>query len=149
MSGYYEYKLTVSSGEATLVGHVHFVDYLRWQGRCRELFLKTEVPALLEDDVRLHALKAECEYFSEIMAHDELSVRMRLEEITRTQIQFTFDYVKTRDGKETLAARGRQRVACFRGAEGEAVVSTVPACLRDALLPYAETPIATPATRSA
>ncbi len=149
MSGYYEYKLTVSTGEATLVGHVHFVDYLRWQGRCRELFLEAEVPALPADGVRLHALKAECEYFTEIKAHDELSVRMRLEEITRTQIQFTFDYMKTRDGKEVLAARGRQRVACFRGVEGEAVVSTVPDYLREALLPYAETPIPAATTRSA
>lgn len=138
MSGYYEYKLTVSSHDATLVGHVHFVDYLRWQARCRERFLEEEAPDL---DVRLQALKAECEYFSEILARDDLSVRMRLEEITRTQIQLTFDYVRVRDGRESLAARGRQRVACFQGPEGEAVVSTVPDSLRQALLPYAETPI--------
>ncbi|CRK62024.1 4-hydroxybenzoyl-CoA thioesterase family active site [Alloactinosynnema sp. L-07] len=136
--GYYEYKHTVETGETTLVGNVHFVAYLRWQGRCKENFLKEQAPALVADGLRLHTVKAECEYFSEILAADELSVRMRLEELTRTQLQFTFDYVRFRAGSEKLAARGRQRVACVVGAEPK--VSEVPGGLRDALLPYAESP---------
>ncbi|WP_436494329.1 acyl-CoA thioesterase [Actinokineospora sp. HUAS TT18] len=138
--GYYEYRHTVETDETTLVGNVHFVAYLRWQGRCRENFLKEEAPTLLADGLRLHTVKAECEYFSEILAADELSVRMRLEELTRTQLQFTFDYVRFRGGSEKLAARGRQRVACVVGSTTEPKLSDVPRPLRDALLPYAESP---------
>ena len=34
----------------------------------------------------------------EITAFDELSIRMRLEDLTQTQIGFAFDYVRLRDG---------------------------------------------------
>jgi enediyne biosynthesis thioesterase len=61
---------------------------------------------------------------------------MRLEELTQTQIQFTFDYVWITDGLENLVARGRQRIACMRGPNNETVPARVPAALRDALVPY-------------
>src|ERR687887_1346735 len=112
MSGYYESRHVVGFEETNLVGNVYYVNYLKWQGRCREMFLKEKAPGVLremQDDLKLFTLKAECEFFSEITAFDELSVRMRLEELTQTQIQFTFDYVKLGEDYEQLVARGRQR----------------------------------------
>ena len=49
MSGYYEYRHIVGFEETNLVGNVYYVNYLRWQGRCRELFLKDMAPDVLED----------------------------------------------------------------------------------------------------
>ncbi|MEU3627299.1 4-hydroxybenzoyl-CoA thioesterase [Amycolatopsis coloradensis] len=141
MSGYYEIRHIVGFEETNLVGNVYYVNYLRWQGRCREMFLKDRAPAVLEevrDDLKLFTLKVDCEFFAEITAFDELAVRMRLEELTQTQIQFTFDYVLLeRDGEETLVARGRQRIACMRGPNTATVPTRVPEALRDALAPYA------------
>jgi enediyne core biosynthesis thioesterase len=141
MPGYYEIHHTVGFEETNLVGNVYYVNYLSWQGRCREMFLKEQAPAVLaelQDDLKLFTLKVECEFFAEITAFDELSIRMRLEELTQTQIQFCFDYVHLRDGIETLVAQGRQRVACMRGPNTNTVPSRVPDSLRAALEPYTE-----------
>jgi len=140
---YFEYRHTVGFEETNLVGNVYYVNYLRWQGRCREMFLKEKAPAVLEevrDDLKLFTLKVECEFFAEITAFDELSIRMRLEELTSTQVQFTFDYVQVTGGQENLVARGRQRIACMRGPNTATVPARVPEQLRQALAPYAESP---------
>ena len=139
MKPYYEYRHVVSFEETNLVGNVYYVNYLRWQGRCREMFLLEHAPEVLTDlraDLKLFTLKSECEYLAEISAFDELSIRMRLEELTQTQIAFAFDYVHVHDGVEELIAKGRQRVACMRGANGQTTPARVPDALRTALEGY-------------
>ncbi|WP_326821780.1 acyl-CoA thioesterase [Streptosporangium sp. NBC_01639] len=140
MSNYYEFRHSVGFEETNFVGNVYYVNYLRWQGHCREKFLKEKVPSVLAEimhsDLKLFTLKAECDFFAEITAFDELSVRMRLEELTQTQIEFSFDYVWLKDGLENLVARGKQRIACMRGPNNETVPERVPAELREALAPY-------------
>ncbi|MFC5064246.1 acyl-CoA thioesterase [Actinomycetospora atypica] len=141
MSDYYEIRHVVGFEETNLVGNVYYVNYLRWQGRCREMFLKEKAPAVLaevREDLKLFTLKVDCEFFAEITAFDELSVRMRLEELTQTQVQFAFDYVRVTDGDATLVARGRQRVACMRGPNTATEPTRVPEALRVALAPYSE-----------
>jgi enediyne core biosynthesis thioesterase len=140
MKPYYEYRHVVSFEETNLVGNVYYVNYLRWQGRCREMFLLEHAPDVLAElraDLKLFTLQSECEYLAEISAFDELSIRMRLEELTQTQIAFAFDYVHLHDGMEELVAKGRQRVACMRGANGQTSPARVPDSLRTALEGYA------------
>lgn len=137
---YYEYRHLVGFEETNLVGNVYYVNYMRWQGRCREMFLRDKAPEVLadiRDDLKLFTLKCECEFLAEITAFDELSIRMRLEDLTQTQIGFAFDYVRVRDGVEDLIARGRQRVACMRGPNTDTRPARVPEALRAALVPYA------------
>ena len=140
MAGYYEVRHTVGFEETNFVGNVYYVNYLRWQGHCREKFLLEVAPDVLaeimHDDLKLFTLKAECEFFAEITAFDDLSIRMRLDELTQTQIQFVFDYYLLRNDHESLVARGRQRIACMRGPNNETVPARVPAQLRDALAPF-------------
>ncbi|OLF12934.1 4-hydroxybenzoyl-CoA thioesterase [Actinophytocola xinjiangensis] len=140
MSDYYEIRHTVGFEETNFVGNVYYVNYLRWQGHCRETFLREVAPDVLaeimHDDLKLFTLKAECEFFAEITAFDDLSIRMRLDELTQTQIQFVFDYYLLRNDHESLVARGRQRIACMRGPNNETVPARVPAQLRDALAPF-------------
>lgn len=145
MSGYYEIRHTVGFEETNLVGNVYYVNYLRWQGRCREMFLREKAPRVLvelQDDLKLFTLKVECEFFAEITAFDDLSIRMRLEELTQTQIQFSFEYVHLREQGERLVATGRQRIACMRGPNSDTQPARVPDELRAALAPYAEAPLA-------
>ncbi|NUO58022.1 MAG: acyl-CoA thioesterase [Hamadaea sp.] len=140
MERYYEYRHVVGFEETNLVGNVYYVNYLRWQGRCREMFLKERAPAVLadvRDDLKLFTLKVDCEFFAEITAFDELSIRMHLLELAQTQVHFGFDYVRLGpDGAETLVARGSQRVACMRGPNTRTVPSRVPEALVQALEPY-------------
>jgi len=140
---YYEYKHLVGFEETNLVGNVYYVNYLRWQGRTREMFLREKAPAVLADvrgDLKLFTLKVDCEFLAEITAFDELSIRMRLEDLTQTQIGFAFDYVRLRDGFEELVARGRQRIACMRGPNTNTKPTRVPDELRAALAQYAMSP---------
>jgi enediyne core biosynthesis thioesterase len=148
MEPYYEIKHLVGFEETNLVGNVYYVNYLRWQGRCREMFLLERAPAVLEDirdDLKLFTLKCEAEFFAEITAFDEVAIRMRLEDLTQTQIGFAFDYVRLRDGGEQLIARGRQRIACMRGPNNDTKPARVPESLREALLPYGPAQTGSPA----
>ncbi len=140
MSAYYEYRHLVGFEETNLVGNVYYVNYLRWQGRCREMFLLEHAPEVLAEiaaDLKLFTLRCECEFIAEITAFDELAIRMRLEDLTQTQIGFAFDYVRLRDGAEELIARGRQRIACMRGPNQDTRPTRVPDSLRTALEKYA------------
>jgi acyl-CoA thioesterase FadM len=144
MNRYYEYRHTVGFEETNLVGNVYYVNYVRWQGRCREMFLLEHAPDVLDElrgDLKLFTLRSECEYLAEISAFDELSIRMRLEDLTQTQIGFAFDYVKVTEGVEFLIARGRQRVACMRGDAGRTSPSRIPDSLRRALEGYGMKPV--------
>ncbi|MGA4844423.1 acyl-CoA thioesterase [Streptomyces sp. G45] len=148
---YFEHRHTVGFEETNIVGNVYYVNYLSWQGRCREMFLKRHAPEVLAEiraDLKLFTLKVDCEFFAEITAFDELSIRMRLADLAQTQLEFTFDYVKLDPGGgdgpgapgalETLVARGRQRVACMRGPNTATVPSLVPEALVRALEPYTQ-----------
>ncbi|RIV40390.1 acyl-CoA thioesterase [Micromonospora radicis] len=141
MERWFEYRHTVGFEETNIVGNVYYVNYLRWQGRCREMFLKERAPEVLADlqaDLKLFTLRVDCEFFAEITAFDELAIRMHLRELAQTQIEFGFDYVRLdADGGEVLVARGAQRVACMRGPNTRTVPSRVPAALEAALKPYA------------
>ncbi|GAA3233850.1 acyl-CoA thioesterase [Dactylosporangium siamense] len=140
MGTHYELRHIVGFEETNLVGNVYYVNYLRWQGRCREMFLKEHAPqvlAELRDDLKLFTLRVDCEFFAEITAFDEVAIRMRLVELAQTQLEFGFDYVRLDPGGgETLVARGAQRVACMRGPNTRTAPTRVPDSLTDALKPY-------------
>jgi enediyne biosynthesis thioesterase len=139
MERYYEYRHVVGFEETNLVGNVYYVNYLRWQGRCREMFLKERAPDVLtelQDDLKMFTLKVDCEFFAELTAFDDLAIRMYLAELTQTQLEFGFDYIHVAPGGERLVARGRQRVACMRGPAGRTEPTRVPEPLVRALAPY-------------
>jgi enediyne biosynthesis thioesterase len=143
VADYYEYLHTVGFEETNVVGNVYYVNYLRWQGRCREIFLKSHAPEVLADlreDLKLFTLRVDCEFYAEITAFDDLAIRMRLVELVQTQVEFSFDYFRLdADGSELLIARGRQRVACMRGPNTRTVPTRVPEALVRALEPYSVT----------
>ena len=137
----YEIRHTVSFEETNLVGNVYYVHHLRWQGRCREMFLRDHAPgvvARLSADLALVTLRCACEYFEELVAFDEIAVRMRLADLSRNRIDLEFEVFKVPacDGEESLVARGSQSVACMRRLAGGLEPCPVPAELEAALTPY-------------
>ncbi|MFF1530226.1 acyl-CoA thioesterase [Cellulomonas sp. NPDC058312] len=141
---YYEIRHVVGFEETNLVGNVYYVNYLRWQGRCRELFLKDKAPTVLrevQDDLKLFTLKVECEFFTELAAFDEVAIRMSLVDLGPSRLEFSFDYVLLADGTETLVGRGRQKIACMRGPNQNTVPTRVPEDLVAALEPYRGEPV--------
>jgi len=131
----YEYRHRVGFEETNLVGNVYYVNHLRWQGRCREMFLLDHAPEILDElarDLVLATVRCSCDYLAELAAFDEIVVRMRLGEVVQNRITLLFEYWRG----EELVARGEQVVACMRR-EGERTVPTpIPISLREALKPY-------------
>jgi enediyne biosynthesis thioesterase len=134
----YEYRHRVGFEETNLVGNVYYVNHLRWQGRCREMFLQEHAPEVLQDlkeGLALATVRCSCEYLLELEAFDEVVVRMRLGEVVQNRITLLFEYWRG----EELIARGEQQVACMRRQGRETVPAPIPPALREALRPYAET----------
>jgi enediyne core biosynthesis thioesterase len=137
----YEYRHVVGFEETNLVGNVYYVNHVRWQGRCREFFLRDHAPDLLAEIGRglaLVTIRVSCEYLAELMAFDELVIRLRLAALTQSRVTMAFEYWRQRDGGEELVARGEQQVACMRRSGEHMVPIPVPTELRDALRPYGE-----------
>jgi enediyne core biosynthesis thioesterase len=139
MTPYFEYRHIVGLDETNVVGNVYYAHFVRWQGRCRELFLREHVPELiaeLGDGLKIFTLTCSCEYLAEVFAFNEIAVRMRLAELTQTQVAFTFDYVRLSGAAEELVATGQQRVLCMRAGDGEMKPARVPPAFRQALTPF-------------
>src|SRR5438105_3820181 len=113
----YEYRHIVGFEETNLIGNVYYVNHLRWQGRCRELFLRDVAPGTLGDltrGLRLVTASCSCEYLAELAPFDEIVVRMHLNDLTQSRISLRFEYWRQHDGAEELVARGAQHIACMR-----------------------------------
>ena len=136
----YEYRHVVGFEETNLIGNVYYVNHVRWQGRCREMLLRDRVPEVIEalnHGLVMVTTRVSCEFMSELVAFDEIVLRMRLGELGQNRITMNFEYWRHTTAGEELVARGEQQVACMQR-EGEQVVPVpVPAQLREALREYA------------
>ena len=131
----YEYKHIVGFEETNLVGNVYYTNFIRWQGRCREMFLREKAADVLElfkNGFAMVTTRVSCEYLNELNAFDELTILMKLGEIKQNRIAMLFEYWRG----EELVARGEQEIACMQR-EGDAVVPTIiPQSLSSALRNY-------------
>jgi enediyne biosynthesis thioesterase len=136
---FYEYRHVVGFEETNCVGNVYFVNHLRWQGRCREMFLHDHAPDVLGEIGRGLALvttRVSCEYFAELRPFDVLLIRMRLLATVQNRVTMGFEYWRvSADGQERVAA-GEQQVASMRREGGRMVPARLPDQLREALLRY-------------
>lgn len=136
----YEYRHVVSFEETNLVGNVYYANHLRWQGRCRELFLRDNAPEVLAElgnGLALVTMQCSCEYLAELSAFDEITIRMRLGAMTQNKMTLLFEYWRDTGERQELVARGEQRVACMRRRGEELVPTPIIEELRSALRLYA------------
>jgi enediyne biosynthesis thioesterase len=132
----YEYRHIVSFEETTLVGNVYYVNHIRWQGICREFFIREHAPAVLEElrnGLSLVTVRCSCDYFAEVLPFDEIIVRMRLAAIRQNRITMTFEYVRGGPSGLEVVATGEQQVACMRGQGDKLVAAPIPEVLTAAL----------------
>lgn len=137
----YEYRHVVGFEETNLVGNVYYVNHLRWQGRCREMFLHDNAPGVLEEldgNLALATVRCSCDYLGELRAFDEIVIRMRLESLAQNRIALDFEYWRCSEDGEELVARGRQEVACMRRDGKQMVPAPIPEELQEALRLYAD-----------
>jgi enediyne core biosynthesis thioesterase len=136
----FSYRHTVSFEETNLVGNVYFTRHISWQGRCREMFLKSHAPAVLDElarDLRIVTLKVSCEYFEELTALDEIDVQMSLAHLRQHRIGLDFNICKLQPSGHVCAARGFQEIGCMRATARGLVPDRPPEPLMIALRVYA------------
>jgi enediyne biosynthesis thioesterase len=137
----YEFRHVIGFEETNLVGNVYYVNHLRWQGRCREMFLRDHAPDVLADlsgKLALATVRCSCDYFCELCAFDEVVIRMRLASIGQNRICMDFEYWRCFDQREELVARGQQEVACMHRDGDRMVPTPIPDQLREAAQRYSE-----------
>ena len=137
----YEYQHVVGFEETNLVGNVYYVNHLRWQGRCREMFLRDHAPGVLTElggDFALATIRCSCEYLAELQALEKIVIRMRLTSLVQNRISMDFEYWRSTSEGEELVARGQQEVACMRRDGKRTVPVPIPEELREALRLYAD-----------
>lgn len=135
----YEYIHVVGFEETNLVGNVYYVNHLRWQGRCREMFLREYAPSVLDELAQglcLATVRCSCEYLAELTAFDEVIIRMRLQGMTQNRLSLDFEYWRITNGKEDLVARGEQQVVTMQRVGEKVIPSPIPPALRVALEEY-------------
>jgi enediyne biosynthesis thioesterase len=135
----YEYRHVVGFEETNLVGNVYYVNQVRWQGRCREMFLQEHAPEVLAElrrGLSLATVRCSCDYLAELFAFDRVVIRMWLAALTQSGMALRFEYWRHNDDGEELVARGDQQIACLRRESGQLVPTPVPPALREALRPF-------------
>ena len=113
----YEYRHIVSFEETNLVGNVYYANHVRWQGRCREMFLHDHAPEILTaltQGLSLVTTRCSCEYLAELLAFDEVLLRMRLGALVQNRITLVFEYWRCVATGEELVARGEQQIPDLR-----------------------------------
>ncbi|HSR53280.1 MAG TPA: acyl-CoA thioesterase [Acidobacteriota bacterium] len=139
---FYEYQHVVTFEETNVVGNVYYVNYLRWQGKCREMFLRDHAASVLGDlqnGLALVTTHCACRFLAELEAFDELNIRMSLGQMRQNRFTFYFEYRRLDGHGETVVARGEQEVAVMRRKANGLQPAPVPTALREALLPFLET----------
>lgn len=137
----YEYRHVVGFEDTNLVGNVYYANHVRWQGRCRELFLHDHAPIVLEElrqDLCLLTVRCSCDYLVELSAFDEVVIRMQLAEVVQNRISLEFDYFRHTVEGDELVARGTQQVACMRRQNGALVATPIPKALYAALRKFSD-----------
>ncbi len=132
----YEYTHIVGFEETNLVGNVYYANHVRWQGRCRELFLRDHAPEILDElrnGLYLVTVRVSCEYFNELFALDKVIIKMTVGDITQSRITMLFEYIRPEPHGEILIARGEQQIACMHKIDNGMSPAKIPPSLRNAL----------------
>ena len=135
----FEYHHVVGFEETNLIGNVYYVNHVRWQGRCREMFLREKAPEvleLLEQGLVLATTRCSCQYHDELKALDTVVLRMSLQQSIQNRLQLKFEYWRQDKEGETLVATGEQEIACMQRQAQSTRPTEIPAALRNALAPY-------------
>jgi enediyne biosynthesis thioesterase len=137
---FYEYRHRICFEETNVVGNVYFAHYVRWQGRCREMFIRDHAPQLLQDlaqGLTLATTRVSCSYYQELSALDEVLIRMRAGSMTAGRLTMRFQYFRAMEGgEEILVAEGEQEIACVLRVGSHIEPAPLPAALRNAVEKY-------------
>ncbi len=108
---WYEYRHLVTFGDTNTAGSIYFAKYFSWQGECREKLLAQFYPEFANDLRQGFSMITEfahTDFFGEAALFDQLLIKLTVTALTRSRIEFEFEFIREPDAK--LLARGRQAV---------------------------------------
>ena len=108
---YYEYHHLVTFDDTNSVGNVYFARFFQWMGSCREVITAEHYPELVTDIKRGFGFATEfahIDYAQECFLFDKILIKMKVTDLSRTRIEFSFDFVNEK--KNSIIATGKQAV---------------------------------------
>jgi enediyne biosynthesis thioesterase len=108
---WFEQRHLVTFAETNVAGNVYFAHYFAWQGACRDALLAEFYPEFEQDLQRGFSLLTEfahVDFHRESRLFDTVVIRTTVVQLSRTRIEFGFEY--RRESDETILASGRQAV---------------------------------------
>ena len=108
---YYEYHHLVTFDDTNSVGNVYFARFFQWMGSCREVITAEHYPELVTDIKRGFGFATEfahIDYAQECFLFDKILIKMKVTDLSRTRIEFTFDFVNIKE--QSVVATGKQAV---------------------------------------
>jgi enediyne core biosynthesis thioesterase len=108
---WFECRQLVTFGDTNAAGSVYFAKYFAWQGECREKLLAQFYPEFANDLKQGFGMTTEFarqDFSSEATLFDQLLIRLTVTALTRSRIEFEFEFVREQDGR--LLGRGTQAV---------------------------------------
>jgi enediyne core biosynthesis thioesterase len=143
----YAYEHMVSFEETNALGNVYFSNFLKWQGICRERFLKEFAPELIDefpDGLKIATMSCSCSYYWELYAFDHVVIEMYLDgsrafdEMRDVNVlRLYFKYWRGKSDQRLLAAEGEQQIAFLYPQNPPAWErGPIPDALQVALIPF-------------
>jgi enediyne core biosynthesis thioesterase len=143
----YVYRPDITFDDTNVVGNVYFANFIRWQGACREMFLKQHAPEVLrtvtDGKLILHTTSVSCDYSDPVgvSVTDSIAVEMTLAHLRGGRMTVAFDY--ERESPDGLVPRqriasGKQAICCKRPSPDGPVPTVFPVELLLALREFAE-----------
>ena len=143
----YQYEHLVSFEETNALGNVYFSNFLKWQGICRERFLKDFAPEVIDEFVeklKIATLSCSCSYYWELYAFDQIVIEMSInhsrpfdEMRDAGVLRLTFKYWKSESDERLLAAEGEQQIAFLYAQDPPGWErGPIPSALQVALIPF-------------
>lgn len=108
---YYDFEHLVTFSNTNSYGNVYFSKYIDLQGTIREKFLFDNFPEIIEELKFGNFFITEyvhIDYKNEAVLFDIILIRMTIMDLSRTRIEFSFDYYNK--ATNLLLAQGRQAV---------------------------------------
>jgi enediyne core biosynthesis thioesterase len=110
---YFACRRVVSLEETNAIGNVYFTHYVKWQGHCREIFLKVTGDWVVRELGSRYALVTawcRCDYYVETQAFDEICMHLYISETVQNRMTLEFEYWRV-GAQDELVARGSQQIA--------------------------------------
>ena len=110
-SKYFEYKHLVTFDDTNSTGNVYFARYFQWMGTCREIITAEHYPEIVDDIKRGFGFATEfahIDYHHESFLFDVVLVRMTINSLSRTRLEFGFEFINQKTS--ALLATGKQAV---------------------------------------